>query len=142
MSAQAKSRRPPRRRFQLPLTVKFAYLSRRKRRSIRAQVRPSSLAASAHDRAVDLPDEFYETTVEDLIRNAEIEKKMKLEWERENATLRTREQRERDRQRKWAKFTKCLVRIRFPDLTELQGTFGSLETMGAIYEFVHVRSLP
>jgi len=41
---------------------------------------------------VDLPDDFFETTSEDLARAMEVEKNMKKQHDSENATLRTREQ--------------------------------------------------
>lgn len=107
-------------------------------------------------------------TSDDLKRAFEIEKEMKQQQARDNEYLRTKEMREKDRLRKLSKYKKGLLRcnahivevklvlynfryavkiispfihsfrIRFPDRTELQGTFGALETMEAVYAFVQV----
>jgi len=44
--------------------------------------------------------------------------------------------RERDKAKKWAKYKKCFIRIRFPDRTELQATFGPLEKPAVLYAFI------
>jgi len=53
-------------------------------------------------------------------------------------TLMTREMREAIEREKTAKrsFQQCDVRIRFPDGTQVQGTFNSDETVSEIYSFV------
>ena len=52
--------------------------------------------------------------------------------------LMTREMREAAEREKAAKrtFQQCHVRIRFPDATQVQGTFNSDETVADIYAFV------
>jgi hypothetical protein len=82
---------------------------------------PSSVPFDA--RSIDIPDDFYEITTADLRLNAAIQKQKKKEQELVQGNLRTKEMRERDRIKKLSKYKKCFIRIRFPDRTELQGTF-------------------
>jgi len=44
--------------------------------------------------------------------------------------------RDREKAKKWSKYKKCFIRIRFPDRTELQGTFGPLEKPAVLYSLV------
>lgn len=87
-------------------------------------------------RSIDIPDDFYEVTKEDLRINAAIQKEKKKEKELVEGSLRTKEMRERDRIKKLSKYKKCFIRIRFPDRTELQGTFLPVELMSSVYQFV------
>jgi len=97
---------------------------------------PSSVPFDA--RSIDIPDDFYEITTADLRLNAAIQKQKKKEQELVHGNLRTKEMRERDRIKKLSKYKKCFIRIRFPDRTELQGTFLPLELMNSVYQFVRV----
>jgi len=89
-------------------------------------------------RSIDIPDDFYEITKADLRLNAAIQKQKKKEQELIDGKLRTKEMRERDRIKKLSKYKKCFIRIRFPDRTDLQGTFIPLELMNSVYQFVRL----
>jgi len=95
---------------------------------------PSSTVFDPH--SVEIPEDFYQVTAEDLKRNALIKKERKKEEEQTKSIFRTKEMRERDKAKKWAKYKKCFIRIRFPDRTELQATFGPLEKPAALYTFI------
>jgi len=85
-------------------------------------------------RSIEIPDDFYQITKEDLRLNAAIQKQKKKEIV--EGVLRTKEMRERDRIKKLSKYKKCFIRIRFPDRVELQGTFLPVELMSSVYQFV------
>jgi len=87
-------------------------------------------------RSIDIPDDFYEVTAQDFKQNALIMKERKKKEQQQNSVLRTKEMRERDKAKSLSKYTKCFIRIRFPDRSELQGTFGPHEKPAAIYAFV------
>jgi len=95
---------------------------------------PSS--APFDPRSIDIPEDFYVITKQDLQLNAAIQKQKKKEQEIIDGSLRTKEMRERDRIKKLSKYKKCFIRIRFPDRVELQGTFLPLEKISSIYQFV------
>eukprot|EP01103_Thecamoeba_quadrilineata_P005771 TRINITY_DN15529_c0_g1_i1.p1 TRINITY_DN15529_c0_g1~~TRINITY_DN15529_c0_g1_i1.p1 ORF type:complete len:240 (+),score=52.52 TRINITY_DN15529_c0_g1_i1:36-722(+) len=81
---------------------------------------------------IELPDSIYEPTLADLKTTVnEIEEKNQY-----NSILRTKAERERDRLNKLSKFQKVLMRVRFPDRVELQGTFLPTEGPAELYAFV------
>ena len=80
----------------------------------------------------DIPDDFYELTVDDLRAVRESEKQAK----EGSGVLMTREMRERQRQKKWAAFTTCSLRIRLPDRVELMNVFPSTSHICDLYSFV------
>lgn len=51
-------------------------------------------------------------------------------------TLKTKQQRNLERNIQLSKYKKCFVRIRFPDRSELEGTFHPKENMRDVYLFV------
>eukprot|EP01128_Nolandella_sp_AFSM9_P010330 TRINITY_DN7114_c0_g1_i1.p1 TRINITY_DN7114_c0_g1~~TRINITY_DN7114_c0_g1_i1.p1 ORF type:complete len:566 (+),score=132.34 TRINITY_DN7114_c0_g1_i1:30-1700(+) len=84
-----------------------------------------------------VPESFYETTAEDLQRNAAIKRQKKNDpTSGEAQGFVTKRQRELARMKKLNKFKRCIVRIRFPDRTMLEGRFLPLEPLGHIFEFV------
>ena len=87
-------------------------------------VRPSELD--------DIPDDFYELTLDDLraIKQAEQEAKQG------NEGFMTREMRERKRQKKWSAFTTCSVRVRLPDRVEVMNQFSAAAHIADLYRFV------
>ncbi|XP_034947618.1 tether containing UBX domain for GLUT4 isoform X2 [Chelonus insularis] len=91
--------------------------------------------AIAHE---DLPDSFFDLTVDDakaLIRDAKRQRE-----QLENAPLTTNTQRELDRNTstlsKLHKYRRTILRIQFPNQMVLQGVFGPLETVEAVKDFV------
>lgn len=86
----------------------------------------------------DLPDNFFDLTVEDakaLIRDAKRQRE-----ELEEAPLATGAQRELESNKstlnKLHKYRRAVIRIQFPNQMVLQGLFGPLETIETIKDFV------
>lgn len=80
----------------------------------------------------DLPDSFYDLTAEDL---RALRKNAAQEAEEER-TLMTREMREKRARAKCKVFTRCQIRVRFPDMIELQRVFLPNAKVGAIFRIV------
>ncbi|KAM9314211.1 tether containing UBX domain for GLUT4 [Pholidichthys leucotaenia] len=82
----------------------------------------------------DLPDEFFEVTVDDVRRRfAQLKSERKL---LEEAPLRTKSLREAQMKEKMDRYPKVVLRVQFPDRHVLQGFFRPLETVGAVRQFV------
>jgi len=94
--------------------------------------KPNEGASQSMQVAEDLPDDFYELTVDDLRAIREAEKESK----ENSGVLMTREMRERQRQKKWAAFTTCSLRVRFPDRVELMNVFSASSRVSDLYDFV------
>ncbi|XP_077462217.1 tether containing UBX domain for GLUT4 isoform X2 [Stigmatopora argus] len=83
---------------------------------------------------VDLPDEFFEVTVDDVRKRfAQLKSERKL---LEEAPLTTQNLREAQMKEKMDRYPKVVLRIQFPDQHVLQGFFRPLETVGALTNFV------
>ncbi|XP_077575963.1 tether containing UBX domain for GLUT4 isoform X2 [Stigmatopora nigra] len=83
---------------------------------------------------VDLPDEFFEVTVDDVRKRfAQLKSERKL---LEEAPLMTQNLRETQMKEKMDRYPKVVLRIQFPDQHVLQGFFRPLETVGALTNFV------
>ncbi|XP_032946528.1 tether containing UBX domain for GLUT4 isoform X3 [Rhinolophus ferrumequinum] len=82
----------------------------------------------------ELPDEFFEVTVDDVRRRLA---QLKSERERlEEAPLVTRAFREAQMKAKLERYPKVVLRVLFPDRYILQGFFRPSETVGALQDFV------
>ncbi|KAK6478248.1 tether containing UBX domain for GLUT4 isoform X1 [Huso huso] len=84
--------------------------------------------------AEDLPDEFFQVTVDDIRKRF-----AQLKSEREvleEAPLLTKSLRESQMKEKMQRYPKVVMRVQFPDRHVLQGFFRPLETVGAVREFV------
>ncbi|XP_062448112.1 tether containing UBX domain for GLUT4 isoform X3 [Rhea pennata] len=82
----------------------------------------------------DLPDEFFEVTVDDVRKRL-----AQLQSERkrlEEAPLMTKSLREAQLKEKLERYPKVVLRVRFPDRHVLQGFFRPSETVGVLREFV------
>ncbi|XP_062976254.1 tether containing UBX domain for GLUT4 [Elgaria multicarinata webbii] len=82
----------------------------------------------------DLPDEFFEVTVDDVRKRL-----AQLQNERrrlEEAPLMTQAQRETQIKEKLERYSKVVLRVYFPDRHILQGFFHPSETVGALRAFV------
>ncbi|XP_063149346.1 tether containing UBX domain for GLUT4 isoform X2 [Candoia aspera] len=82
----------------------------------------------------DLPDEFFEVTVDDVRKRL-----AQLQNERrclEEAPLMTKAQREAQMKEKLERYPKVVLRVYFPDRHILQGFFHPSETVGALRAFV------
>lgn len=82
----------------------------------------------------DLPDDFFEVTVDDVRRRfAELKN---VRHRLEEAPLMTKALRETQLKEKVERYPKVVLRVLFPDRFILQGFFRVTETIGAVREFV------
>ncbi|XP_068770085.1 tether containing UBX domain for GLUT4 isoform X2 [Struthio camelus] len=82
----------------------------------------------------DLPDEFFEVTVDDIRKRL-----AQLQSERkrlEEAPLMTKSLREAQLKEKLERYPKVVLRVHFPDRHVLQGFFRPSETVGILRDFV------
>ncbi|XP_029950904.1 tether containing UBX domain for GLUT4 [Salarias fasciatus] len=92
-----------------------------------------SLSRQSEDHA-DLPDEFFEVTVDDIRKRfAQLKSERKF---LEEAPLMTKSLREAQMKEKLDRYPKVVLRVQFPDRHVLQGFFRPLETVGAVKQFV------
>ncbi|CAN9509914.1 unnamed protein product [Ophioblennius macclurei] len=83
---------------------------------------------------IDIPDEFFEVTVDDVKkRYAQLKREREL---LEDAPLMTRSLREAQIKKKLDRYPKVVLRIQFPDRHVLQGFFRPLETVEAVLQLV------
>lgn len=92
-------------------------------------------ALAHHCQAFDnLPDEFFEVTVDDIRKRfAQLKSERKV---LEEAPLMTKSLRESQMKEKMEKYPKVVLRVQFPDRHVLQGFFRPMETVGALRSFV------
>ncbi|KAA8595160.1 hypothetical protein FQN60_012295 [Etheostoma spectabile] len=82
----------------------------------------------------DLPDEFFEVTMDDVRKRfAQLKSERKL---LEEAPLMTKSLRETQVKEKMKRYPKVVLRVQFPDRHVLQGFFRPLETVAALRHFV------
>ncbi|XP_044275858.1 tether containing UBX domain for GLUT4 [Varanus komodoensis] len=82
----------------------------------------------------DLPDEFFEVTVDDVRKRlAQLQNERKR---LEEAPLMTQAQREAQMKEKMERYPKVVLRVYFPDRHILQGFFHPTETVGSLRAFV------
>lgn len=97
-----------------------------------------SLETAQTVRNEDLPDDFFELTIEDAKRLMGDIKRRRHQLE--NGHLQTHAMRsleENKRQlRQLAQYKSTVIRVQFPDRTVLQGCFKPIETIGVVQEFV------
>ncbi|XP_015239840.1 PREDICTED: tether containing UBX domain for GLUT4 [Cyprinodon variegatus] len=83
---------------------------------------------------MELPDEFFEVTVDDVRKRfAQLKSERKL---LEEAPLLTKSLRETQMKEKMERYPKVVLRVQFPDRHVLQGFFRPLETVGVVRHFV------
>ncbi|XP_008278495.1 tether containing UBX domain for GLUT4 [Stegastes partitus] len=93
-----------------------------------------SMSRHSEDHHGDLPDEFFEVTVDDIRKRfAQLKSERKL---LEEAPLMTKSLREAQMKEKMDRYPKVVLRVQFPDRHVLQGFFRPLETVGAVRQFV------
>ncbi|XP_026557652.1 tether containing UBX domain for GLUT4 [Pseudonaja textilis] len=82
----------------------------------------------------DLPDEFFEVTIDDVrVRLAQLQNERRC---LEEVPLMTRAQQEAQMKKKLERYSKVVLRVYFPDRHILQGFFHPSETVGALRAFV------
>jgi len=84
----------------------------------------------------ELPEEFYDMTPEDYARLIEEQSRKQKEMEIENSVLMTKQSRDYFKSKKQKKYKKCMLRIRFPDRTILEGTFHPLNKIRDVEDYV------
>ncbi|KAK9966915.1 hypothetical protein ABG768_003997 [Culter alburnus] len=89
--------------------------------------------ARRHD-DIELPDEFFEVTVDDIRKRFAQLKSERRSFE--EAPLMTKSLRESQMKEKLDRYPKVALRVQFPDRQVLQGFFRPLETVGALRSFV------
>lgn len=88
---------------------------------------PESVAAKIH-----LPDSFYNLSLGELKREADMRKKMIAD----SQLLIPKSYKEKQAKSARMKYKKALIRVQFPDGVVLQGVFSPYESTSALYEFV------
>ncbi|AWP06112.1 putative tether containing UBX domain for GLUT4 [Scophthalmus maximus] len=92
-----------------------------------------SMSRQQEDRG-NLPDEFFEITVDDVRKRfAQLKSERKL---LEEAPMMTQSLRESQMKEKMNRYPKVVLRVQFPDRHVLQGFFRPLETVGTVRHFV------
>ncbi|KAJ8001561.1 hypothetical protein DPEC_G00170760 [Dallia pectoralis] len=82
----------------------------------------------------DLPDEFFEVTVDDIRKRfAQLKSERRV---LEEAPLMTKALRESQMKEKMDRYPRVVLRVQFPDRRVLQGFFRPLETVAALRHFV------
>ncbi|KFP42416.1 Tether containing UBX domain for GLUT4, partial [Chlamydotis macqueenii] len=85
----------------------------------------------------ELPDEFFEVTVDDVRKRLAQLRKAQKQWKRlEEGPLMTKSLREAQLKEKLERYQKVVLRVRFPDRHVLQGFFRPRETVGVLRDFV------
>ncbi|KAF9119931.1 Plant UBX domain-containing protein 1, partial [Mortierella sp. GBA39] len=83
---------------------------------------------------IELPDDFYDLTSQDMMKLMNSQKARREEEENRGfKTAATRAEEEKARERR---YPKTIIRIRFPDRIQLQATFRSQETVGDLRNWV------
>lgn len=93
-----------------------------------------SLDDISSTKKADLPDEFFELTVNDAKYLMETYRKERTELE--NQPLLTKEQRDRQILEKLSTYNQTVIRIYFPERLVLQAVFNATETVQTIEEFI------
>ncbi|KAJ1989948.1 hypothetical protein GGI25_004548 [Coemansia spiralis] len=105
-------------------------------RQVRVFNAPSSPSAPLSSRFV-LPDSFYQITSNDTAMLVRIQKARMAESERGFKSRSAQEAEEAQRHEQFKKkHPKTAVRFRFPDLTQIQATFLSAETVSELFVFI------
>lgn len=94
------------------------------------------MAKSVHSE--DLPDDFFDLTIDDAKKLLKDLKRQRLDLE--NGKLATSAMRRLEDSKKQLRllnqYKKSIIRVQFPDRTVLQGTFLPAETINNVMEFV------
>ncbi|KAG0322902.1 Tether containing UBX domain for GLUT4 [Dissophora globulifera] len=96
--------------------------------------RPPADNATPLSNQIDLPDDFYTLTSQDVMKLMNGQKAKREEQEKQGfktAAVRAEEEKARER-----RYPKTIIRIRFPDRVQLQATFRSQETVGDLRKWV------
>ncbi|KAF9904701.1 Tether containing UBX domain for GLUT4 [Linnemannia zychae] len=96
--------------------------------------RPPADDATPLSNQIELPDDFYDLTSQDMMRLLSSQKAKREEEEKRGfKTAATRAEEEKAKERR---YPKTIIRVRFPDRIQLQATFRSQETVGDLRKWV------
>lgn len=86
----------------------------------------------------DLPDEFFDLTIQDARKLFRDLKSKRAEYEENPLLTSALRKLEEDKKvlRHLNQYKKSVIRVQFPDRTVLQGTFKPLETIEVVMDFV------
>jgi tether containing UBX domain for GLUT4 len=84
----------------------------------------------------EFPPSFYAHTPDDMAEAMKQQRAVKAKQEADQAVMKTQAMREKERLQRLARYKRCYIRVRFPDRTELQGTFLPTEQTTDVMEFV------
>ncbi|KAF9942085.1 Tether containing UBX domain for GLUT4 [Mortierella alpina] len=96
--------------------------------------RPPSDTDTPLSNQIDLPDDFYTLSSQDVMKLMNSQKAKREEEEKrgfKTAAIRAEEEKARER-----RYPKTIIRVRFPDRVQLQATFKSQETVGDLRKWV------
>ncbi|KAF9347682.1 Tether containing UBX domain for GLUT4 [Mortierella sp. NVP85] len=96
--------------------------------------KPPADEATPLSNQIDLPDDFYTLTAQDLAKVMDGQKARREE--EENRGFKTAAMRAEEEKAKERRYPKTIIRIRFPDRVQIQGTFRSQETIGDLRKWV------
>ncbi|KAF9087833.1 Tether containing UBX domain for GLUT4 [Mortierella sp. AD031] len=96
--------------------------------------RPPADDATPLSNQIELPDDFYNLTSQDMLKLLNGQKARREE--EENRGFKTAAARAEEEKAKERRYPKTIIRIRFPDRIQLQATFRSQETVGDLREWV------
>ena len=98
-----------------------------------AVLRRDELASQSSSDAAELPDDFFEVTVDDVKL---MQSDLKKQVDKADAPLQTEAGRKAHQARLLGRYKKAVVRVCFPDLWILQGSFRPGESLKALVKFV------
>ncbi|KAF9303762.1 Tether containing UBX domain for GLUT4 [Mortierella antarctica] len=96
--------------------------------------RPPADNSTPLSNQIDLPDDFYTLTGQEMVNLMNSQKRQR-EAE-ENRGFKTAQVRAEEEKAKERRYPKTIIRIRFPDRVQLQATFRSQETVGDVRRWV------
>ncbi|KAF8949141.1 Tether containing UBX domain for GLUT4 [Haplosporangium gracile] len=96
--------------------------------------RPPADDATPLSNRIELPDDFYDLTSQDMLKLMNSQKARRVE--EESRGFKTAAARAEEEKAKERRYPKTIIRIRFPDRIQLQATFSSQETVGDLRNWV------
>ncbi|GJJ72320.1 tether containing UBX domain for GLUT4 [Entomortierella parvispora] len=96
--------------------------------------RPPADNSTPLSNQIELPDDFYTLSAQDVMKLMNSQKKLREEEEKrgfKTAAVRAEEEKAKER-----RYPKTVIRVRFPDRVQIQATFKSQETIGDLRKWV------
>ncbi|KAF9437012.1 Tether containing UBX domain for GLUT4 [Entomortierella beljakovae] len=96
--------------------------------------RPPTDSSTPLSNQIELPDDFYELSSQDVMKLMNSQKARREQ--EENRGFKTAAARAEEEKAKERRYPKTIIRIRFPDRVQIQATFRSQETIGDLRKWV------